>query len=82
MTRPWLMAFGPLMIPTEAREELRGMAVNRTVKAFVAEVWELRKEAAAPVKKSHRKKWPFRRVEVPAIETNVTQIKSKTRARP
>lgn len=81
MTRPWLMAFGPLMIPTEDRETLRGIAINRTRDEFADAIWQTRSAKLGPVLPSHPDGWPVQRAES-APAANVTQIKSKARARP
>lgn len=45
MLRPWLITFGPWMIPTDAREELLELRHNRTLKAYLGRVWAKRNEA-------------------------------------
>lgn len=85
MTRPWLFQFGPLIISTEAREELNALTVGRTPDGYVDEVWKLRKAEAPKVRRARSLSWPKTwrtatgkfRLAAPMAESTVTPIKRK-----
>lgn len=63
--RPWLIQLGPLILPTEARDELNMIATGLTREEFSDKMWERRSVEYGPVKKSHRRKWPMKAAEIP-----------------
>lgn len=84
MTRPWLVQFGPLIMPTEAREELRMTAHNLSDADYKDVIWAER-DLAVKRRRPHRHGWPktwrtaagkFRLVAPPATQ-NVTALKKR-----
>lgn len=55
---PWLFTFGPLVLPTDGREELGALAVGLSTPEYVAKVWDARLSEAPRVRHSRRVRWP------------------------
>lgn len=84
MTRPWLLQIGPLIVPTEGREELRMAAHNLSDADYVNLIWAER-ELAVKRRRARAKTYPktwrtatgkFRLVRPPA-QQNVTTLEMK-----
>lgn len=56
--RPWIIQFGPLFVPTEAREDLRTTAHNLTSAQYVDVMWAERVMLKPASKKPRSKAWP------------------------
>jgi hypothetical protein len=56
--RPWLLQLGPLIIPTDAREELNALTVRRTSDEYVDAIWKKRKAEGPKVRRPRSLSWP------------------------
>lgn len=82
--RPWLLQLGPLMIPTDAREELNAIRTGMAAGHYSDAIWALRyhnclaEDYCLPPGKSAASGWPYRNAarraadEVKAVEAHVS----------
>lgn len=82
--RPWFFHFGPLFVPTEAREELDAIAAANTAEEYLIKIWKARGEAK-PQQTQSLCNWPVafgpqEAAPPQSASQNVTQIKKGAKA--
>jgi hypothetical protein len=68
---PWLITIRPLIVPSDARQELLELAHNKTPEQYSNAIWRLR-ASEHPAKAKSRGVWPIQRA-----QTNVLPIRKR-----
>jgi len=72
--RPWLLQLGPLMIPTDAREELNAIRTGMAAGHYSDAIWALRyhnclaEDYCLPPGKSSIAGWPYKTAQQRAMD--------------